>query len=205
MRRQFLIATMTMNLAVGCVPAVVVNIDPRLSLRDNDHQLGAPDASVVVIEYGDLECPICGRFAREVFPAIQTQYIDNNRVLWVFRHLPLPELHAHALTAATASECAAQQDGFYEYIELLFNNQSAFEDVDLIGYATDLGLDQDMFMECSNSDRHDERVNSDREDAIALGASGTPTFFINGRIARGFFDVADFSALLNSALEQAGP
>lgn len=191
--------------ALSCTPAVIVVDDPRLAVRVDDHVLGDAAARVVVIEYGDLECPVCGRFAREVFPTIQTEYIDANRVRWVFRHLPLSEIHPHALRAAAASECAAEQERFYEYIEVLFDNQGALEDADLMGYATDLGLDVDAFTTCLESDRHGERINSDREDAIDLGATGTPIFFINGQIARGFFDTADFSAMLDAAISDAMP
>lgn len=205
MRNLLALIMAALCLNSGCTPPVIVVDDPRLALRADDHVLGAVDAPVVVIEYGDLECPICGRFAREVFPSVQVDYIDSNRVRWVFRHLPLSEIHPHALRAAAASECAAEQDRFYDYIEALFNNQAALEDTDLIGYATDLGLDAEAFTSCLNSNRHDERINSDREDAIDLGATGTPTFFINGQIARGFFDTADFSALLDASLAEAMP
>lgn len=198
--RKLLAITMTgLCICCGCTPPVIVVDDPRLALRDDDHVLGDADAQVVVIEYGDLECPVCGRFAREVFPTVQADYIDTNRVRWVFRHLPLSEIHPHALRAAAASECAAEQDRFYDYIETLFDNQAALEDADLIDYATDLGLDAEAFTSCLSSNRHDERINSDREDVIDLGATGAPTFFINGQIARGFIDTADFSALLDAA------
>lgn len=205
MRNLLALIIPVLCLGTGCAPPVIVVDDPRLAVRDDDHVLGAADARVVVIEYGDLECPICGRFAREVFPTVQADYIDTNRVRWVFRHLPLSEIHPHALRAAAASQCAAEQDRFYDYIEALFNNQAALEDTDLIGYATDLGLDAEAFTSCLNSNRHDERINSDREDAIDLGATGTPTFFINSQIARGFFDTADFSALLDASLAEAMP
>lgn len=183
----------------GCPPPAVVNRDPRLELRVSDHALGGAAAPVVVIEYGDLECPVCGRFAREVFPTIEREFIQTNRVLWVFRHFPLHEVHAHALRAAAASECAGEQGLFFEYMAVLFDHQEQLEDDDLIRMAGDLGMDGGVFTACLESTRHDERVLSDREDALALGATGTPTFFINGQIARGFFDVESFRALLLAA------
>lgn len=204
MRLLTCITVCAIGAVLSCTPAAIVIGDPRLAIRQDDHTLGDTDAPVIVIEYGDLECPVCGRFAREVFPAIQTEFIDTNRVRWVFRHFPLPELHDHALRSAAASECAAEADRFYEYIEVLFSHQTALEDEDLIGYATDLELDGSAFMECLNSSRHHERINSDREDALDLGATGTPTFFIAGRIARGFLDTEDFRALLDAALVDAG-
>jgi len=202
---RFAVAATILILNVGCRPVAEVITDSRLELRDDDHRLGMSDTRVVVIEYGDLECPVCGRFAREVFPTIRSEYIDTGLILWVFRHLALTELHEHAFAAARASECAAVQDGFYEYVEVLFNNQSALEEAALVAYATDLGLDPNVFQECLTSDRHDERISADREDAIALGATGTPTFFINGRIASGLIGITEFRALLDSALEQARP
>jgi len=140
-------------------------------------RLGAPNAPVVVIEHSDFQCPYCGEFARNVFPALKARYVATGQVRWVFRHLPLQQIHPRALPAAIAAECARRQDKFWEMHDLLFGDQTDLTDVDLARRASTLGLDKTTFEPCVASGAGD-RVRGDLAVASAIGIAGTPTFLI---------------------------
>lgn len=185
---------------VGCPMAPTDMTDPRLQVRANDHTMGDANAPVVVIEYGDFQCPVCLRFFEETLPAIEQEYIDGGQVLWVFRHFPLTQFHPNAEAAARAAECAGAQGRFFAYHDLLFANQQALMDDDLRNYAGMLGLDLSEFDACIAAADTAARVDADVADGTALGVTGTPTFFINGQRAAGFRTVEQFRALLDAAL-----
>jgi protein-disulfide isomerase len=169
----------------------------------DDHVLAAGDPSITVIEYADVECPVCGRFARDVFPTIREEYVDTGKVRWIVRHFPLPQYHPHAELAAEAAECAADQDAFWDYIDHLFNNQSALERTDLIDYAATLGLDADTLTRCLDSGDKADRVQRDVDSGWDLGINGTPGFVIDGQVVIGLIEVDDFRMRLDHLLESA--
>jgi hypothetical protein len=151
----------------------------------DDHFRGAEDASVTLVEYGDFECPHCGTaeaVAREEMAA-------DADVRFVWRHLPLTDVHPKAQLAAEASEAAARQGQFWEMHDLLLNHQDALTVRDLLGYAEELGLDVDRFHEDLARHVHTDRVGRDVDSADRSGVSGTPTFFVNGRRYHGAYDV----------------
>ncbi len=132
----------------------------------------------MLVEYGDFECSHCGH----VEPVIRDLLARFDRELvFVFRHLPLDDIHPHALQAALAAEAAAEQGCFWPMHDVLFSRQSALERNDIVGYATDLGLDVDRFTADMERRRLAARVRRDFDSADASGAAGTPTFFINGQ------------------------
>jgi protein-disulfide isomerase len=190
----------TLSLLTGCPVTPTDTADPRLQLRAVEHVMGDADASVVVIEYGDFQCPVCGRFFDETLPTIQAEYVDTGRVAWVFRHFPLTQVHANAEAASRAAECAGRQGQFFAYHDLLFQNQTALGDTDLRNYADMLGLDLDDFDACVASADIAAAVDADVADGTALGVTGTPTFFINGERVAGFRTVEQMRALLDAAL-----
>jgi protein-disulfide isomerase len=152
-----------------------------------DHVRGPADGRLI-IEYGDYECPYSRQAYRSI-ERVEAQLADGVR--FAFRHLPLTEIHPHALAASQAAEAAARQGCFWEMHELLFHRQHALEDEDLGRYATELGLDLARF----NSDRRGdgllERIWRDVRSADASGeVLGTPTLFIDGVLHRGGYDVA---------------
>lgn len=152
-----------------------------------DHVRGAA-AGRLVVEYGDYECPYSRRAFREI-ERVERQLGDGVR--FAFRHVPLTEIHPHALAAAAAAEAAALQDRFWSMHELLFHRQAALEDADLRLYAAQLELDVALF----DSDRTGaavlERVRRDVRSATASGeVRGTPTLFIDGVVHRGGYDAA---------------
>lgn len=152
-------------------------------LLPEDHVLGDASASVIVFEYGDMQCPFCGFFARNDFPGIRQTYIDTGKIRFVFRHFPLAQ-HDRADDAARASECAADQGMFFEFHDLVFldlKDNIAPTDARLRELADSLGLDLAQFDACfPPGDAKRPRVQQDVASGQALGVSATPTFFVNG-------------------------
>ncbi|HEV7990465.1 MAG TPA: DsbA family protein [Gemmatimonadaceae bacterium] len=146
-------------------------------VNDRDHIAGAADAPVVLVEYGDFECPHCGR----AYPIVEAARRSLGRELaFVYRHFPLAEIHPHAALAAEASEAAGAQGKFWEMHHTLFEHQQALELQDLLAYAGTLGLDVARFATELAEGAHTEKVRGDVRGGVRSGVNGTPTFFING-------------------------
>jgi len=171
-----------------------IDVDP-----ERDHIRGPVAAPVTVVEYGDFECPYCGMAE----PVVRELLRDFADVRYVWRHLPLSDVHAHAQLAAEASEAAANQGSFWEFHDLLFRHQDALEADDLVGYADELGLDAERFADELREHAGAARVAEDVDSADLSGVSGTPTFFINGRRHQGAYDMATLSAAVRVAGAQA--
>lgn len=142
-----------------------------------DHIRGPTDALVTLVEYGDFECPFCGR-AHLVIKEVEKRLGRDMR--FVFRHFPLTEAHPHALEAAEAAEAASAQGKFWPMHDLLFENQDALESEDLLGYAESLGLDVTQLSDDLAADTHLDKIKRDLQSGIRSGVNGTPTFFIDG-------------------------
>jgi protein-disulfide isomerase len=145
-------------------------------VNDNDHILGSDRALVTLVEFGDYECPFCGR----AHPIVMEALLRMPDVLFVYRHFPLSQAHPHAVSAALAAEAAGAQGQFWPMHDTLFENQDALEQEDLIRYAEDLDLDVDRFLSDLARGTHLSQVRSDFRGGIRSGVSGTPTFFIDG-------------------------
>ncbi|HJX49436.1 MAG TPA: Na+/H+ antiporter NhaA [Gaiellaceae bacterium] len=181
------------RLIVGPAEAIVdlaAEVDP-----ERDHIRGSADARVTLVEYGDFECPYCGR-AESVIRELLSDFGD---VRYVWRHLPLADVHPHAQRAAEAAEAAAEQGAFWEMHDLLFQHQDALRPSDLEGYARSLGLDAERFNEELRTHDYAARVADDVDSADLSGVSGTPTFFVNGRRHYGAYDIAGLSASVRAA------
>ncbi|MEV5546453.1 Na+/H+ antiporter NhaA [Streptomyces sp. NPDC052309] len=161
----------------------------------HDRIRGSETAVVTVVEYGDFECPYCG----QAEPTVRDLLGNESDVRYVWRHLPLTDVHPNAQLAAEASEAAARQDRFWEMHDLLLKRQDALSVQDLMGYAREIGLDLARFRDDLEHHRGARRVAEDVDSADLSGVSGTPTFFINGRRHYGAYDIA----ALTSAVEQA--
>jgi Na+/H+ antiporter NhaA len=164
-----------------------------------DHIRGPEDAPITVVEYGDFECPYCG----QAEPVIRELLAGHGDVRYVWRHLPLGDVHAQAQLAAQAAEAAAEQGAFWEMHDLLFQHQDALQPRDLVRYAGELGLDLDRFRDDLRRDTGAARVTEDVDSADLSGVSGTPTFFINGRRHYGAYDIATLSAAVAAARKRA--
>ena len=182
--------------------------EPQVAVDQNDpddHILAAGDPQVTVIEYLDLECPICGRFAREIFPTLREEYVDTGKVRWIVRHFPLTSRHPHAELAAQAAECAADQSVFWQYIDELFNNQAFLEQADLVDYAVALGLDGEALEACIVSGDKLERVDRDVTSGWEVDINGTPGFIIEDTVVVGILELDDFRMRLDQLLEDDAP
>lgn len=189
---------LTATILAGCPSSTTT--DPRLAVRDSDHVLASGSPTVTVIEYGDFQCPVCGRFFRETYSTIKSEYVDAGKVRWVFRHFPLTSVHPNALSASIAAECAGQQNEFFAYHDQLFVTQDNLEDVDLKAYADATGLDVDTFNACFDGRSSESVVQQDIADGQALGVNATPTFFINGEKVVGFQSIEQMRVRLDAAL-----
>jgi Na+/H+ antiporter NhaA len=171
-----------------------IDVDP-----DRDHVRGPMEAPVTVVEYGDFECPYCGRAE----PVVRELLREFGDVRYVWRHLPLTDVHPRAQLAAEAAEAAGEQGAFWEMHDLLLAHQDALRPDDLIGYAEQLGIDVERFADGLRTNAGAARVADDVDSADLSGVSGTPTFFINGRRHYGAYDIATLSAAVRTAGAQA--
>jgi protein-disulfide isomerase len=162
---------------------------------DRDHLRGPENALLTVVEYGDFECPYCG----QAEPVVRELLADHGDVRYVWRHLPLNDVHPNAQLAAQAAEAAAVQGAFWEMHDLLFDHQDALRPPDLIRYARQLGLDLDRFRDDLRGDRGVERIAEDIDSADLSGVAGTPTFFINGRRHHGAYDIISLTTAVTTA------
>jgi Na+/H+ antiporter NhaA len=166
---------------------------------ERDHIRGPARAPVTVVEYGDFECPYCG----QAEPIIRELLADFGDVRYVWRHLPLNDVHPNAQLAAEGSEAAAAQGSFWEMHDLLLEHQDALSGRDLMGYAEELGLDAEKFKEHLRKRKGAGHVIEDVESADQSGVSGTPTFFINGLRHYGAYDIATLSSEVRAARARA--
>jgi len=148
--------------------------------------LGSADAKVMIIEFTDLQCPYCARFARDTWPLLRERYVDTGKVRFATRDLPLP-FHAFALPAAVAARCAGQQGKFWEYREALFRDQSLLGHQRYAELAGTLGLDTRRFESCRADPAILEAVRADAALAASSGIASTPSFVI-GRVVNGEFE-----------------
>lgn len=160
-----------------------------------DHIRGAVGADVTIVEYGDFECPHCGR--AEV--VARAELSADDRVRYVWRHLPLHAVHPHAQLAAEAAEAASAQGAFWPMHDRLLDAQQKLTREDLIAHADALGLDVERFADDLDSGRYADRVDRDIATADAGDITGTPTFFVNGRRHYGGYDVASIREAVTEA------
>ena len=169
-------------------------LTPPLSARD--HIQGSPEASIVLVEYGDYECPYCG----EAYPVVkELQQRLKGKLSFVFRNFPLANAHPHAEFAAETAEAAAGQGKFWEMHDVLYENQQALEAENLIEYGSALGLDMRRFTKEMNEHLYAPRVREDFRSGVRSGVNGTPTFFINGVRHNGSYDLRSMLTALKEA------
>jgi protein-disulfide isomerase len=155
-----------------------------------DHVRGSRGPTLLI--FGDYECP----YTRAAYRSVQALEAEGVPLRFVFRHFPLFEIHPHALVAAEASEAAAAQGQFWPMHDLLFRRQQALERADLERYADQIGLDVERFRRELEAHVHLDRVEADRSSALASGATGTPTIFVDGLSHRGSFERAELRRAL---------
>ncbi|MGZ4250561.1 MAG: Na+/H+ antiporter NhaA, partial [Solirubrobacteraceae bacterium] len=167
--------------------------------RERDHIRGPLDAPLTLVEYGDYECPYCGQAEQVVRELLR----DFGDLRYVWRHLPLNDVHPHAQLAAEAAEAAGAQGKFWEMHDLLLSRQDALTLSELLRYADELGLDSERFRAYLRKRKRAGRVAEDVESADRSGVTGTPSFFINGRRHYDAYDVDTLSAAVRAARARA--
>jgi len=152
---------------------------------DDDPVKGNPDAPITIVEFSDFQCPFCARFHSTTLPQLEANYIDSGKVKFVYRDFPIQNIHPNAIPAALASECADEQGMFWEYHDLVFENQKKWQDLSgntatdtFEQYALELGLNTSDFNTCFESGKYADEVTKDLQDGISYGITGTPGFFI---------------------------
>lgn len=170
--------------------------------------LGNKDAKVTIVEFSDFQCPFCKRFVDQTWEQLKKDYIDSGKAKLTFRHLPLSSIHPNAQKAAEASECANEQDKFWDYHDKLFATQDTWSAkaadaaaADFTSYAGELGLNTDQFSSCLSSGKYTEAITKDSTDAATAGATGTPAFFINGYILVGAQPISAFKTEIDKYLQ----
>ncbi|MBT4936188.1 thioredoxin domain-containing protein [Candidatus Woesearchaeota archaeon] len=180
------------------------NLGSPVDVRvDDDAVKGSADAPVTIIEFSDYECPFCGKYVQETYPQIVTEYIDTGKVQYVFRDFPL-DFHQNAQKASEAAECAGEQGKYWDMHDQLFANQNLLDVDNLKRYALNLGLDTDEFDTCLDSGSMEAEVQKDMADGQKAGVSGTPAFFINGKMISGAQPFSAFKTEIEAALSASG-
>jgi len=171
------------------------------------HVKGNPDAEVVLTEFSDFQCPAC----QAAFPFVSEiveQYKDDLR--FEYKHFPIERIHPSALQAGMAAEAAGQQGKFFEFHDLLFENQEEWSPSPVPGvffteYAEELGLDMDQFSRQSNASALRDKVRAEFAEGQEMGVTGTPTFYLNGEAMRnangGNLSYADIAAIIAAAVD----
>lgn len=169
--------------------------------------LGNKDAKVVLVEFSDFQCPFCKGLFDGAFQQIKKEYVDTGKVAIAFRHYPLPN-HPLAPLAAEASECANDQDRFWDYHDILFSGQNTWSPLSLeqgktqfVTYAGELGLDTATFTSCLDSGKHKEKVQKDTEDGQKALVNATPTTFVNGQPVVGALPFDAFKTIIDQELK----
>jgi protein-disulfide isomerase len=173
---------------------LAVPVDP-----ERDHVRSPDRAPVTFVEYGDFECPYCGRAE----PVVRELLADYGDLRYVWRHLPLTDVHPHAQFAAEAAEAAASQGKFWEMHDQLLDHQDALTAEDLIRYAREAGLDTERFTADLRQHAGQAKIAADVDSADLSGVSGTPTFFINGKRHHGAYDISTLSDAVQAARTRA--
>ena len=194
----WLVFRMAWDRGAVCAPSPMVEepepyLGPLMDpVSEDDHVWGGAGAAVTVVEYGDYECPYCGKVHR-VLKELSERFGEDVRL--VFRHFPIRELHPHAVPAALVAESAADQGRFWDMHDLLFDNQRALTDLDLVEYAAKVGVDP-----WASIHEHRARIQADVESGLRNGVQGTPTFFINGQRYEGPHSVDGLGSAIEDAL-----
>lgn len=184
--------------AVLGTPQTVVDLATPVD-PERDHIRGPAQAPVTLVEYGDFECPYCG----QAEPVIRELLADFGDLRYVWRHLPLNDVHRHAQLASEAAEAASTEGKFWEMYDLLLAHQDALTVRHLVSYAEELGLDVERFRGALRKRKFAPRVQEDVESADLSSVSGTPSFFINGLRHYGAYDIATLSSEVRTARARA--
>lgn len=170
----------------------------KIPVGPADHAQGPADAPVTLVEFGDYECPHCGR-AYPIVKALQKKF--GKQLRFVFRNFPLSEMHPHAQAAAETAEFAGAHEKFWEMHDLIYENQQALSERLLTDLALRLKLDAKALAKARETGEFTDRVQQDFSGGVRSGVNGTPTFFINGERHDADFEFETLVEALNEALQ----
>jgi protein-disulfide isomerase len=181
-------------------------LDEQSLIRENSYHTGSTSAKVKIVEFGDFQCPACGK----IYPALKTIkeiYKDNPEVSIIFRHFPLTDIHANAFISSEAAEAAGAQGKFWEMFDLLYTNQKQWETSQdplpiFTTYAEQLGLDSEKFKTEISNHLYEDIINTDVADGDKIGVNATPTFYINGQKQEEIPTVEEFNTKIEAILNQ---
>lgn len=173
----------------------------ELNVGSDDHIRGNPSAPVTIVEFSDLQCPFCQRF----HPTLQQALAEyGDQVRWVYKHFPLDAIHPNARPAAEASECVAEQkgnDGFWQFVDGVFENQSRIGPDLYRELAQNIGLNMGQFDDCVSSRKYQQKVEDQYQQGVAAGVRGTPGSFVNGEAVSGAVPYDTLKAAIDKALQ----
>ena len=155
---------------------------------ENSPSKGDKNAPLTIVEFSDYQCPFCGRFFSETLPLIEEQYIKTGKARLVFKDFPLSNIHPEAQKAAEAVRCVGEQkgdEGYFKMHDKLFENQASLSLENYKKWARELGVNGASFDKCLSEGKHADEVNADLSYGSQLGVTGTPAFFINGKLLSG--------------------
>ena len=178
------------------VPTARADID-----SDDDAVKGNSDAPVEIVEFSDFQCPFCERFYTDTLPQLESEYINTGKVKLAFRDFPL-SIHPMAKPAALAAECAGDQGKYWEYHDKIFENQGRLSADVWDDFATEIGLNVGTFNSCVSSGKHNAEIDADFAAGRAAGVTGTPAFFINGKLLVGAQPFEAFKQVIDAELAQ---
>ena len=190
-----LVASMYFNVTVIAVSGNIAKKAEKALITEGMTK-GSKNSPVTLIEYSDYECPYCAR-AEATIKDVLDEY--GSKIYFVYKDFPLP-FHNNAQKAAEASRCALEQNKYWEYHDALFKNQQSLDTNSLKTYAKSLGLDETKFSECLDSNKYTEKVKQDIEEGQSKGVTGTPTFFVNGKMLVGAQPFDAFKEIIDKEL-----
>lgn len=183
-------------------------VPPDTDFEDEAYAVqGSLDAPVTVVEFSDYQCPFCQRFFQDTKPLIDQAYIETGKVRFVYKDLPIDSIHAQARAAAEAAECAGEQDAYWPMHDRIFQNKEEWAEnpeaeIVFKRFGLDLGLDMVRFETCVDEGDYAAEVQADLEEGQRAGVTGTPTFFINGRMVEGAQPFSVFQQIIESELNR---
>lgn len=180
-----------------------VSVEETLAALGNGPTLGPTVAPVTIVEFSDFQCSFCKRFWADTLPRLKENHIKKGQVRFMYRQFAI--LGKHSIEAAKGAECAREQGKFWEYHDKLFSNQGglAFTKAKLKRYAQELGLEMRPFSRCLDSDTYVKKIEGETAVAAFLGARGTPTFFVNGRLLAGAQPFEIFQNVIEDELRKS--
>lgn len=186
-------------------PPAAANLQDILKIKNNDFVLGNPSAKVVMVEYGDFQCPFCEQFFKTSEKNIIEQYVKTGKVAFVWRDFAF--LGQESVKAAEAARCAGEQGKFWDFHDYLFThqngeNQGAFSDDNIKSFAKNMNFNTQAFNQCFDSGKYAKAVVDSANEGKSVGVTGTPASFINGQMVSGAVPFGSFQSLIEQELKK---